>query len=163
MNKMNKMNKIVWAKFSETAIIPTKRREDAGYDLYEDENRKECDFYVMQPFETKKFNTNIGVVIPYGYAGIVKKRSSHGKLPIYLGADTVDSGFRGSIGVYMTNSSPDPVTLSIKHAIAQLVIIKSKHIESEQNDDNCFKTTPEEFAILYPSERGITKEGKSGK
>ena len=28
------MNKIYWAKVKEQAIIPTKREEDAGYDLY---------------------------------------------------------------------------------------------------------------------------------
>ena len=49
MSIVLKDNEIVFAKIRETAIIPSKKLEDAGYDLYAN---FEEDYFVFEPFET---------------------------------------------------------------------------------------------------------------
>ena len=49
-------DKIYFAKMKENAIIPSKKKEDAGYDLYAcfDE-----DYFVIEPFKTRPVPTGI--------------------------------------------------------------------------------------------------------
>jgi len=152
--------KLIWAKFSPTAIVPTKRIEDAGLDIYCDyEAFGMSDIYILQPHETKRFDSNIGVVIPEGYVGIVKERSSTGKFTTYVGSGVIDSGYRYGIGVFFTNASDQSIQLDLKKAIAQMVIFECLH----DNSSNIEITTPEQFAKDYPSNRGLGKEGSTNK
>ena len=152
--------KLTWAKFSSTAKVPTKRLEDAGYDIYCDyESLGLSEIYVLQPHETKRFDSNIGVVIPTGYVGIVKERSSTGKLTTYVGSGVIDSGYRYGIGVFFSNASDEPIQLNLKNAIAQMVVFKCEHC----NGSYVVETTPQEFAELYPSDRGLGREGSTNK
>ena len=154
------MEKIIWGKFTPTAITPTKRIKDAGFDIYEDTLRSQGKTeYILQPFETKRFDTNIGLVIPEGYVAIAKERSSTGKLSIFVGAGVIDSNYRGGVGVFITNASGEMTKINLEKAIAQLVIHKCEHSES----DEVFEGSPEEFSRAYPSDRGLGKEGSTGK
>ena len=151
---------LIWAKFSETAIIPSKRESDAGFDLYVDcKGDINLHSIGIQPNSTVRFDTNIGVVIPKGYVGIVKERSSTGKLSMFVGAGIIDEGYRGQIGVFITNTSNEHIYLPVSKAVAQMIVVKCEH----SNSENIFYGTPEEFANKYPSERGLGKEGSSGK
>ena len=157
---MNKFE-LIWAKFSETAIVPTKREEDAGFDIFCDyKSLGLSEIYVLKPHETKRFDSNIGVVIPTGHVGIVKERSSTGKLTTYVGSGVIDSGYRHGIGVFFTNASDEPITINLKNAIAQMVVFRCLHDDSENIISDI---TPDEFAELYPSDRGINKEGSTNK
>ena len=152
--------KLTWAKFSSTAKVPTKRIEDAGFDIYCDyEKLGLSEFYTLKPHETKRFDSNIGVVIPEGYVGVVKERSSTGKFSTYVGAGVIDSGYRYGIGVFFTNASDESITLDLKKAIAQMVIFECLHDNGEIVDN----ISPEEFAKQFPSDRGLGKEGSTGK
>lgn len=148
---------LTWAKFSETAIVPSKRESDAGFDLYVDKGKYEN--LIIYPNSTVRFDTNIGIVIPKGYVGIVKERSSTGKLSMFVGAGVIDEGYRGQIGVFITNTSNDCISLPIDKAVAQMIIVECAH----SNSKHVFCGTPEEFAEKYPSERGLGREGSSGK
>lgn len=152
--------KLLWAKFSPTAIVPTKDFHNAGFDIYEDVIRSTGkEFYVLKPNETKRFDTNIGYHIPDGYVAIVKQRSSHGKLPIFVGSGVCDSSYRNQVGVYMTNTSDSEVTIDLTKAIAQILFIKVEHC----GQGSYIETTPEKFAEMFKSERGLGREGSSGK
>lgn len=154
------MNKLTWAKFSDTAIVPTKRVEDAGFDIYCDHSALGLsDSYVLKANETKRFDSNIGVVIPDGYVGVVKERSSTGKLSMFVGAGVIDSGYRYGIGVFVTNTSDDDIVLDLNKAIAQMVVFECLHDDSS----NYLRLTPEEFKDMFPSVRGLGREGDSGK
>lgn len=152
--------KITWGLFSDTAKAPTKKYEDAGYDIYEDElTSKGVMSYVLQPSETRRFDTNIGYVIPAGYVAIVKERSSYGKISTYIGAGVCDSGYRNQVGVYITNASDESIVLDLRKAIAQIIFIKH---ESDENAKS-IRTTTEEFSKIFQSKRGLGREGSTNK
>lgn len=157
---------ILWGLFTNTAVQPTKRSEDAGYDLYEDTLYSQgISNFVLKAGETKRFDTNVGYVIPQKYAGIVKERSNTGKLSIIIGAGTLDSGYRNNCGVFITNCSNDDIVINFedekgnRKAIAQIVFIEHEEDENAKS----IRTTPQEFAELYPSDRGLGREGSTKK
>jgi dUTP pyrophosphatase len=69
--------------------------------------------------------TGIAVAIPEGYEGQVRMRSGlalqHG-LSLLNGPGTVDSDYRGEVGVILANLGAEPVTITRGDRIAQLVI-----------------------------------------
>ena len=154
------MFNLLWAKFSPTATVPTKDSHNAGFDVYVDYQALGLsEIYILSSNETKRFDTNIGYVIPEEYVAIVKQRSSHGKLPIFVGSGVCDSSYRNQVGVYITNTSDKPVQIDLTKAIAQILFIKVEHCDKS----NFIETTPQEFAEMYPSDRGLGREGSSGK
>ena len=158
--------KLVWGLFTDTAIQPTKRAEDGGYDLYEDLLYSQgITKYVLKVGETKRFDTNVGYVIPQKYIGVVKERSNTGKLSFLIGAGLLDSGYRNNCGIFITNCSNDDIVVDFeddkgnRKAIAQIVFIEHE----EDVDAKSIRTNPEEFAKLYPSNRGLGREGSTNK
>ena len=69
--------------------------------------------------------TGIAVAIPCGYEGQVRMRSGlalkHG-LSLLNGPGTVDSDYRGEIGLILANLGAEPVTIARGDRIAQLVL-----------------------------------------
>ena len=69
--------------------------------------------------------TGLCVAIPFGYEGQVRMRSGlalkHG-LTLLNGPGTVDSDYRGEIGLILANLGAEPVTIARGDRIAQLVI-----------------------------------------
>jgi dUTP pyrophosphatase len=69
--------------------------------------------------------TGIAVAIPSGHEGQVRMRSGlalrHG-LSLLNGPGTIDSDYRGEIGVIVANLGAEPVTIARGDRIAQLVI-----------------------------------------
>lgn len=69
--------------------------------------------------------TGLCVAIPFGYEGQVRMRSGlalkHG-LSLLNGPGTVDSDYRGEIGLILANLGTEPVTIARGDRIAQLVI-----------------------------------------
>ena len=94
------MNNIKFAKVRENAIIPTKRDEDAGFDLYVcfDE-----DYIMINPLETKLIPTGIAVAIPTDYYFQIEERGSTGSRGIKKSAGVIDSGYRNEIFVAITS------------------------------------------------------------
>ncbi len=103
------MNKIYFAKTKEKAIIPSKRREDAGYDLYAcfDE-----DFMMINPHETKLIPTGIAWASSPDYYLQIEERSSTGAKGIKKSAGVIDSGYRGEILVAISNINDKPLIIS---------------------------------------------------
>jgi dUTP diphosphatase len=98
--------------------------------------------------------TGLSVAIPSGYEGQVRMRSGlalkHG-LSLLNGPGTVDSDYRGEIGLILANLGAEPVTISRGDRIAQLVIAPVARVKLE---------TVEE---LPPSERDAGGFGSTGK
>lgn len=93
---------ILWAKVHEDAVIPTKRKEDAGYDIYPcfDDDR-----LIIQPQETKLVPTGIASAIGAGYYFQIEERGSVGSKGIKKSAGVIDSGFRGEWFIAITNTT----------------------------------------------------------
>jgi dUTP pyrophosphatase len=91
----------------------------AGMDLRADEA------VALAPGERRLVPTGIAVAIPPGFEGQVRPRSG---LALKLGLGmpnapgTIDSDYRGEVGVILVNWGSDPVRLERGERIAQLVV-----------------------------------------
>lgn len=95
---------IVWHRCKKGAITPTKRAEDAGFDLYTVEKD-----IVLGPHETRLFSTGLNVAISEGWWLLVKDRGSTGSKGIHVHCGVVDSGYRGELFVCLHNTNNYPV------------------------------------------------------
>ncbi len=103
------MAKIYFAKTKPGAKIPSKRDEDAGYDLYA---CFEEDFIRFEPFETKTVGTGIACALNKKFYMQVEERSSNAIKGLKKSGGVVDSGYRGEVLVALFNSNSSPAYIS---------------------------------------------------
>lgn len=144
----------------EGAIKPSKRLEDAGYDLYGvdcDELRAkgyiiDCgDKEAMYRFpagEVVMIPTGLCTEIAPGVVGIIKERGSTGSKGLAVRCGVIDSGYRGEWFVGIVNVGNEDIYYPAKKAIAQVVFVKYESPEWKEGD-------------LSESERGEGKLGSS--
>lgn len=136
------MNNIKFAKVHPNAIIPSKRDEDMGFDIYAcfDE-----DFMVINPHETKLIPTGIASACSPKYGFVLRERGSTGSKGIGLRAGVIDSGYRNEWFVGLTNTT-DKV----------LFISKLSEQETYENYFGQFgDTMPRSF--IYPYSKAIAQ------
>lgn len=141
---------IRFARVRPDAKIPSKRDEDAGYDLWP---CFENDWIEIQPFESKLIPTGIASAIESNYAFIFRERGSTGTKNIKVNAGVIDSGFNGEwfVSIYNANKvplfiskfgitgeqspiteHPDAILYPYDKAIAQAILIQVPHAEIEE-------------------------------
>lgn len=134
-------NKIFFAKVKPNAVIPSKKVEDAGYDVYAcfDE-----DFFVIEPFKTRAVPTGIASAFSSKFYAQVEERSSTGKLGLKKSSGVIDSGYRGEylIMTYNTNEKP-------------FVITKLDVSEIPETFEVCGKVYDKNNVIFYPYKKAI--------
>lgn len=101
-------NILYFSKIRPTAIIPTKKDEDAGYDIYADITEP----IVIHSGETKLIPTGIASAMSSNYYLQVEERSSIGAKGIKKSAGVIDSGYRGEIKIALTNTNKNAVVLA---------------------------------------------------
>jgi dUTP pyrophosphatase len=166
---------VKFAKVKPDAIIPSKRDEDMGFDIYAcfDE-----DYMVINPHETKLIPTGIASACDPGYGFLLFERGSTGSKGIARRCGVIDSGYRNEWFVGLTNTT-------------NKVMFISKLSEKETYDKYYGDIMPESFVYPYskaivqalvapvpkinreeisyedlkaiPSERGLGALGSSGK
>ena len=97
----------VWfAKVRPEAKIPSKREEDAGYDIFLcfDE-----DYIKLAPHETRMLPTGIASAVDSGYYFQIQERGSTGSKGIAKRCGVIDSGYRGEWFLPMTNLNDIPL------------------------------------------------------
>lgn len=107
-------NKIFFAKIRETATIPSKEPENAGFDVYAD---FEEPYKLIPPHETVLIPTGIASSCSPNYCFILKERSSTGIKGIAQRAGVIDSGYRGEWMIPITNVHEDWLCIAKKDAI----------------------------------------------
>lgn len=115
-------NKIYFSKLKEKAKIPSKKDEDAGYDIFA------CfddDFILLQEFETKLIPTGIAWACSKHYYMQFHERSSTGVKGIKYNGGVIDSGYRGEFKVAIFNAT------------------RKKLVFTFLSDENLFKLYPE--------------------
>ena len=160
------LHTILFARVQPDAIIPSKRDEDAGYDLY-------CNFkdesIIIQPNTIALIPTGIAVAFNSDYVLIVKERSSTGAKGMAVRMGVIDSGYRGEIVIGINNTNNKPIVITkdknyknedcIIHlyakAIAQGVLIPIPSVKVKE-------VTYEEL-LTIKSERGTSLRGASEK
>ena len=164
---------IYWDLLNSIAKIPTKRDEDAGFDIYSDS----IEDIILKPNETKFFSTGLRSAFPSNFWIEIKERGSTGAVGLSVRSGVIDSGYRGEWKIMLTNVNKYPVVFShtvdkvtyikskifknkikkviypLSKAIAQAVVIPLPHIICSSWDETQIET----------SERGKTGWGASGK
>ena len=102
-------NEILFAKIRPNATIPTKKAEDAGYDMWAciDE-----DFFVIEPGETRGIPTGIAIAFDKKYYAQIEERSSMAKAGIKKSGGVFDSGYRGEYLIMTYNTLKVPFVIS---------------------------------------------------
>lgn len=164
--------KIFWHKLDEKATIPTKRDEDAGFDVYTIDND-----IVLEPFSKHLFRTGLSVVLSKGWWLMAFDRGSTGSKGIHTHCGVIDNGYRGEIFICLSNDNNFPIKFTntvdkivlennnttnimyypVSKAIAQLIPIQQPEVVSSEINDDEWKL------ISDNTERGTTKLGQSGK
>ena len=82
---------------------------------------------MLRPGEIKLIPTGLAISVPPGFEAQVRPRSGlalrHG-LGLANSPGTIDSDYRGEIGLIMINWGPDPVVIKRGDRIAQMVITR---------------------------------------
>ena len=152
-----------FAKVNEKAIIPTKRNEDAGYDIYTVD-----DEILLNPGETYAFHTGIKSEFSAAWVGIIKERGSTAKYGLSIRSGVIDSGYRGEWLIMITNTSKDTIWFT-KNSTYQKIDSRVIYPLSKAIAQVIFLTVPQltiaevELEDLSSSERGEGKFGSSGK
>ena len=130
---------IKFAKVKPNAIIPSKRDEDMGFDIYAcfDE-----DYMVINPHETKLIPTGIASACDSEYGFVVFERGSTGSKGIARRCGVIDSGYRNEWFIGLTNTTSK-------------VIFISKLSEHETYNKYYGDIMPESF--VYPYSKAIAQ------
>lgn len=163
-------NTVLFAKVTEDAKIPTKRVEDAGYDIYASFKEEEM---IIMPHETRMIPTGIKSAFSSDYVAVLKERGSTGTKGIGQRCGVIDSGFRGQWLVPLTNHNDKPLVITKKKeainsgatkdlilypytkAIAQILFLPVPVMDTQDVDEDTINSVE--------SERGNGKLGSSNK
>lgn len=164
------------AKLRDSAIIPTKRDEDAGFDIYcnvepIEISGKSISQIFVPANRTTLVPTGLAVALPKThYLNAKHERGSTGKISLSVLAGVVDSGYRGEIFIALTPLDKDVmITSEVKEVVETKDTIYypySKAIAQFTIDlvpqTKLTEITYDEL-LKFDSERGSTKLGQSGK
>lgn len=109
--------KLYWAKVREDAIIPTKRDEDAGYDLYPCFDQ---DYLEILPLHTELVPLGVASAFDPQYVLFLKERGSTGVKGMSVRAGVMDSGYRGEYLAPITNVNDKPLRIIKKAALEKM-------------------------------------------
>lgn len=133
-----KLNKIYFAPTRENAVIPSKRKEDAGYDVYAYLDSRS--YLIIQPHKTEAIPTGIASAFDKKYYMQIHDRGSLGSKGITYAAGVIDSGYRGEWLICLTNTTNKPFVIYDKERISDIEL------------GRLFQDV-----VLYPSEKAIAQ------
>lgn len=122
----------------------------AGMDLRADIEKT----ITLEPLERKLLPTGLFIELPVGYEAQIRPRSGLALkkgLSIPNAPGTIDSDYRGEIGVILINLSNMPIQIEPAERIAQMIIAKYETIQWEEATE------------LEESNRGENGYGSTGK
>lgn len=108
-------------------LMPTQGTPgSAGWDL------RTAYVFTVQPGDRLLVPTGVRMAIPPGFEGQIRPRSGlalrHG-LTVLNAPGTIDSDYRGEVGVLLINHGEDPVTIGKGERIAQIVFMRVAQVE----------------------------------
>lgn len=160
------MTKLYFYKENEKAILPSKREEDAGYDVYMIPSDKDI---IIEKGQTLLLDTGLKSAFDKDYVLLGRERGSTGIKGMRFGAGVIDSGYRGNIMIPINNTSDKPICLTHDNrtsddsmicypqnkAVGQLLLVPVIHADVTE-------LTKEEYDNLA-SKRGQGAFGSSNK
>ncbi|MEA5058800.1 MAG: XdhC family protein [Candidatus Pelethousia sp.] len=131
------METLYFSKLRPDAVLPSKRAEDAGYDIY---IRLEDDALRLDPHETRALPTGIASACSPDYYFQIHERGSSGTQGIGQRCGVIDSGYRGEWFIPVTNHNNLPLYIAKPAA--------RKRLADEVDAGAC---------LLYPAEKAIAQ------
>jgi dUTP pyrophosphatase len=92
----------------------------------------------LEPGERRLIPTGISVAIPEGFEGQIRPRSGlaiQRGIGIANGPGTIDSDYRGEIGILLINFGKEPFTIRNGERIAQMVISQVFRVTLEELEE----------------------------
>jgi dUTP pyrophosphatase len=138
------MTQIKVKQLCENATIPTRAHpDDAGLDIYTPID------VILPPNQVVKIPLGIAIEIPIGFVGMICDRSSMALKGVKTLGGIIDAGYRGEIATILTNVTSQPITLTAKTKIAQMLImpillspiVKVDLLSDSQRGDKGFGST----------------------
>lgn len=159
---------IHFAKRDNNAIIPSKRMEDAGYDIYSLFTEDEI---LLNPGEIKLIPTGISSAFSSSLVLVVKERSSTGAIGLAVRMGVIDSGYRGEIKIALNNTSQVPIVITkeVDTVVKTEALIKYPYTKAIAQGVFCqipsllATEIPMEELMGISSQRGENFLGASGK
>lgn len=133
-------NKLYFSTSSRLAILPEKRAEDAGFDVYA---IQDAEVFTILPGETAMINTGVRSAFNENFVLLARERGSTGTKGLRLGAGVVDSGYRGDIFIPINNTSNQTIVIAYEADFPHI-----KGMMLNQSVD------PEEI-LFYPKDKAI--------
>ena len=127
-------------KLTSNAVVPSKREEDAGYDLYA---VFDCEYYVLRPQEIWFAPTGISVEFPKNWVLYIAERGSTGSKGISKRCGVVDSGFRGEVKVVLNNTTNKTI-IFIRQGVRESEVLEKEDLQRED-------------VVFYPQEKAIAQ------
>jgi dUTP pyrophosphatase len=129
--------KLYIKRMKKSRLVPMPQymtRGASGMDLFASLEKE----VTLEPGERKLIPTGIAVAIPEGFEGQVRPRSGlaiQNGIGMVNGPGTIDSDYRGEIGVLLINFGKQPFTIHHGERIAQMVISRILQATLEEVDD----------------------------
>lgn len=164
-----KCDEIYFAKVKPNAIIPSKRKEDGGYDIFAcfDE-----DMLVLHPHKPTLVPTGIASAFSNKYRlNLKNERGSVGSKGLSVHCGLIDSGFRNEIFVCIINLNNKPVAISkevneFTETEDYMLYPSAKAIAQAKLEivpNVIVKEIPYEELLKIESERGLNMLGSTNK
>ena len=158
---MRETVEVKFAKVHPNAIIPSKRDEDMGFDIYAcfDE-----DYIVIEPHETKLIPTGIASSCSPEYGFLVFERGSTGSRGIARRCGVIDSGYRNEWFIGLTNTTCKTLCITklsdeeTRHQYVEDVI--NSLMFANEISKNIYTESMEEEAsrlVFYPYSKAIAQ------
>lgn len=77
---------------------------------------------VIEPGRVGKVQTDVAIELPEGYYGALVGRSGLAAKGILAHYGTIDTGYRGLLGVILFNTTDDPFKVNVGDRVAQLIV-----------------------------------------
>ena len=140
-----------FAKVRPDAIIPSKRDEDMGFDIYAcfDE-----DYIVINPHETKLIPTGIASSCDVGYGFLLFERGSTGSKGMARRCGVIDSGYRNEWFVGLTNTTNDKMFIS---KLNNKELVEALCLDHENEIDWMLAENEVLNSIVYPYSKAIVQ------
>lgn len=126
------MMKLSIQRIGDVPVPGYKHEGDAGFDLHSAEDVE------LAPGERKIISTGLKMAVPPGFEAQVRPRSGlaakHG-ISVVNTPGTVDSGYRGIVGVILINHGNESFKVERNMRIAQMVINKVEAVEIDDVKD----------------------------
>lgn len=164
-------NEILFAKLADDVIIPSKRDEDAGFDIYA---HFESPHMVFSPHETRMVPTGLVCAFDKSYVMVLKERGSTGTKGIGQRCGIVDSGFRGELFVPLTNYNDKHLVITKETSESAIAALSEEYVVYPYAKAICqalivpvpavhIKEVSVDEIMAIDSERGAGAVGSSGK